>query len=470
VQNQTIVQSVFYQILGKIFEKILSNRLFEFVQDKHILPPEQYGFKRHTSTNHALLNLITNIETHTNNVQNGGTSAVLLDLKAAYDSVNHSYLIQELKKYNFPSKLVNIISSFLSNRESSTRIITVDGEHVISDPLPFNRGVPQGSPISPILFNIYIAQMSLYINNLNGYLNSSNPVIIATAKQHYPHILLKVNHQFYADDLIIWVNGQDKKLISHRIQESLNYINHIFKSLELRTNPKKCQSIGFYKPERNLNNNPRKYHNLQYKLDNVDIPIDDKPRYLGILLDPQLSFKHHVKKVVNESNRRLYVLSRLSNTNKGVGTRILRIAYQGFVRPIFDYGSSIWLLPLINSNHHTINSLINFDLKAKRLILGCLKTTPRESLHVQTSIPPLHLRIKRLAIHFCIRSLHHHQQEWIKLANTSFPKSTINQIISLAADSKSIDSSPFTLIPQQVHHNINNHINNNNNYLQSIQK
>ncbi len=247
-------------IMGKLLEKIITNRITSFTDKNNILPKYQYGFKKKLSTTHALTRIISKINSHINKHHSNATTSILLDLKAAYDSVNHDILLHTLMYYNFPERIFNWIKSFLSNRFSATRCIVHNKDIIISDYKHFDRGVPQGSPISPILFNIYIANISEIIDNFN---QTSN--------------LPFVDHQMYADDMIIFCSSNDAQQAAEALQKCADKITELCDHLQLRLNPKKCQSIAFFKSNKYL----QYWQNIQYKIKTENVPIDSAPKYLN---------------------------------------------------------------------------------------------------------------------------------------------------------------------------------------------
>ena len=132
-------------MLAKLFEKIVS-RIFNAVRDK--IPIHQFGFKEKFSTLHPLTILVSNIQT--NKLKNLRTAALFLDIKRAFDGVWHRGLLYKLEKLEIPDYLIHVIKEFLQSRK-----LVVQINNCISQEFTAKQGVPQGSPLSPLLYNIY---------------------------------------------------------------------------------------------------------------------------------------------------------------------------------------------------------------------------------------------------------------------------------------------------------------------------
>jgi hypothetical protein len=135
-------------ITGKIFERILTNRLNLVLESNNLLPPEQFGFRAQRSTHNPIVELQTDITKHANLAE--CTVGVFLDIERAFDKVWHDGLIQKLFNIRLNLKFVKLISSFLSNRSCRVKV-----QNNLSNPIELKAGVPQGSVLSPLLYIVY---------------------------------------------------------------------------------------------------------------------------------------------------------------------------------------------------------------------------------------------------------------------------------------------------------------------------
>ena len=138
--------------LAKVIEKALANRIADAAEKEGLIPWNQMGARRNRSTLSAVGLLTTCVETAWRARPGCVVSMLSLDLAGAFDNVPHEILLATLRKKGFPEWLTKAIASFLQGRR--TRIAYTGHE---SDWIETKAGIPQGSPLSPILFLFYIA-------------------------------------------------------------------------------------------------------------------------------------------------------------------------------------------------------------------------------------------------------------------------------------------------------------------------
>ena len=140
--------------VGKALEAVIGKKLSDIAEANHLLPDSQIGARRQRSTESALELLVEQVHTIWNTGTEHVASILSLDVAGAFNNVSHERLIHNLRTRKIPAKLVNWVNSFLKDRQSS---LTFDGR--TSAMRQVNAGIPQGSPVSPILFLFFNAEL-----------------------------------------------------------------------------------------------------------------------------------------------------------------------------------------------------------------------------------------------------------------------------------------------------------------------
>ncbi|UYV62024.1 hypothetical protein LAZ67_1007530 [Cordylochernes scorpioides] len=249
-------------IFGKIFERIILKRLQTYIDTRNVLIPQQFGFRANHSTTHQLITVIDFIQTRKSLSEAVGV--VLLDFKKAFDMVWHRGLIIELTSYNFPQKFIRFLKNYLQDRTFSVKVGTY-----ISSPRQIESGVPQGSILSPILFN-------LYINDI----------------PHIPQCRLAL----FADDTALLSSSRSPDILNSRLQNYLEIICNWCDKWKLNLNPKKSQAIIF--PPRNSFKFTPRTNLIIYS---SPINWTQQVKYLGVTFDSKLKFTSHVKDIIRKS-------------------------------------------------------------------------------------------------------------------------------------------------------------------------
>lgn len=199
--------------LLKVMEKVISSRLQWWIENNQILSNTQYGFRKGKSCHDNLALLSTEIQTGITLAQY--TPCLFIDIKSAFNNLLPDLLISSLKKLNIPERILRFIYNI-----TSFRILRFVNNNNLSEPFHTYKGVPQGSVLSPTLFNIYINE---FCTQLTGNCN-----------------LLQ-----FADDTAIYARGQNIEKLLQDISSSANNICQHLESLGLGISPDKSSLVIF---------------------------------------------------------------------------------------------------------------------------------------------------------------------------------------------------------------------------------
>ncbi len=215
--------------ISKISENIIFKQLYQFFIDDKLLYNSQYGFREGLSTEYAALELVDRITLEMNN--NNTPVNILLDISNAFDTLNHQILLYKLKYYGLDGLSFKLIENYLSNRKQYVEI-----DESKSDMLYLNTGVPQGSILGPLLFIIYINDIShaskifdfvIYADDTNLSTTVEiviNNIAILTASDIISKELSIVNNWLQLNKLSLNIK-KSKYIIFHTIKKNVQTFN-----------------------------------------------------------------------------------------------------------------------------------------------------------------------------------------------------------------------------------------------------
>jgi hypothetical protein len=342
--------------LGKIFESILTKRITFWAENNHVLAEGHFGGRAGRCTDDANLFLTSWIRQKWR--EKKIVSALFLDVKSAFTTVVKERLLHNLKIKNAPPYILSIISSFLSDRTTSLKM-----DDYLSSPFLLKCGLPQGSPLSPILYIIY--NSSLLINNP---LSLSQNAISLGFIDDVTHLVAKKYLETSIRKLEIEGNRSLEWGVKH---------NAIF-------DKKKANFMVFTHNPINIR---------PFKFGDLSLPTSYSVKYLGIIFDPKLLFSNHIKKVKKCADQTSSQLIRISRCSFGVGFHQSKNLVISVLRSRVLYGSSIWAT---NRKHSIIKNLFDkIDNQANRIILGLFKITPCKFLSRESPLIPFFEILKR---------------------------------------------------------------------------
>ena len=336
-------------ICGKIFEKVIFDNLYCYIFDNNFITDKQSGFKQHDSTIKQLLSITHEIYKAFDSTPSQEIRAVFLDISRAFDRVWHDGLIFKLKRIGIDDEVINILSSFLANRQQR---VTIDGK--CSEWSDIEAGVPQGSILGPILFLVYI-----------------NDIIE----------VVKSDIRIFADDTFIF------RVADHNSTDELNNdlcrITKWAHQWKMVFNPditKQAVEVIFSN-KRNKETIPD-----QLFFNNIPVKTVSETKHLGMILEQKLSFENHLNEKISKANQGLGLMKQLK---KWVSFKTLEVIYKMYVRPHLDYGDMIYdigetekngILPTGISSS-LLRKVESVQYEAAKIVSGAWQGTSREKLY-----------------------------------------------------------------------------------------
>ena len=284
----------------KLFERLLLSRLSPQIDAELI--KDQAGFRPGKSCSGQLLNFTQHIEDGYQKKLITGVAFV--DLSAAYDTVQHRLLIKKLFDMTVDAKLCNIIRCLLSNRMF---YVTLNNKK--SRWFHQNNGLPQGSVLAPLLFNVY------------------------TNDQPLPE---GCSRFIYADDLAMTTQQHTFPEVESTLERGLTDMSAYYLENHLRPNPGKTQICSFH-----LKNREAK-RELNVTWDGIRLEHHQHPVYLGVTLDRTLSYKEHIQKTRAKVSTRNSLLRQLTNSKWGAHPSTLRTTTLALCFSIAEYACPAW--------------------------------------------------------------------------------------------------------------------------------
>ena len=318
--------------VGKTLERVLEQRLRLFVESWKVIPDSQYGFRQNRSTLMYALRLLTEATHHVKNKQ--PTAALFLDLQKAFDTVWHDGIIHRLLCLGIKGSFIMVVQSFLKNRKLTLKI-----NNFLHNPVRCEKGLPQGSVLSPLLFILYIKDMLL---NIKG-----------TCLQ-------------YADDCTVLMTAKTSAELQGNCQANCQLIQNWMLKWKLEVNYQKTELVVF-----NGNLRPS-------KMGNNTLQVTGFSKVLGITVDDKLTFDRQRSACIRSIEQKMNMMK--PYLYSGLNCRSARSIFTLVILPKALYGASLW----DTNNKVTLTSHL-------KLLLGAHYNPPTGSLNVLIRVPPVEL-------------------------------------------------------------------------------
>jgi hypothetical protein len=310
--------------LSKLVEKCVHNQLMDYLMKHKFLSIDQHAYIKHHSTISSLHRIVDDILENVNEKEK--TMLCFLDIKKCFDTIDHTILLYKLEQYGITGTELEWFRSYLHNR---SQVVILN--NTISKKKFMNIGVPQGTILGPILFLLYVNDLSNVVRNAS------------------------IN--IYADDVAIYSSHSDLNILQNSMQNILNDVFDWYKDNKLILSIDKCSTMIIDNKRQNSRND------LGLSLNDRVISQVQSMKYLGLSVDTLFTWKDHISNVIQKVNGNNYRLRKLRNC---IPKHLMCKLYTSLSVPIIDYAATVWG----NFSKSNNNIIKRIEHRAARTITG----------------------------------------------------------------------------------------------------
>ena len=347
--------------LGKVMERIINRRMVWLLESKGLRLKTQSGFRKGRSTMDNIIGLEHYIRKGFNKINPMNTYAVFLDISKAFDTTWIQGLLYKLSAKGITEKTLAWLKNFLTNRTFNVQI-----GQTVSEDRELKIGVPQGSPLSPLLFSVMLDDL---------------PII----KEPGETLL-------FADDIechILAENGRDAEV---KLTPYLDEVTAWAKKWRFKFSAPKSSLINFTRQK-------KKQINPLLFISGSKIPEVKEIKHLGVYFDHGLRWTRHTAAVIKKTSKLKNLFKILTNTKHGPSIDSLVIMYKALVRSRIDYG----IMVAGTSNQNRQKKIEAIQNGIMRIILGAPQSTPIKEMLLELDLQPITTRKSWLSGRYLIR-------------------------------------------------------------------
>ena len=283
--------------ISKIVEFHLSDQVRKHMEN--LFHSKLSAYRKGSGCEEVIINVIEDWKKALDN--NNTIASLLMDLSKAFDCLPHKLLIAKLRAYGFSLGACHLIASYLTNRQQSIKYYGLYSEWSL-----VKKGVPQGSVLGPIIYNIFV-----------------NDLLYGIKKDFYN----------YADDNTLSVVGSNVSEALGYLSDDANFCLNWFRCNLMKANPEKFQLIL-------LSRHADIDNNVSLKLNDVVLKPVDSVKLLGVMIDSKLNFNEHVLSLCKKASRNLKILLRLSKRISDERNKYCLL--ESFILSCFTYCPVVW--------------------------------------------------------------------------------------------------------------------------------
>lgn len=347
---------------SKVLERLMYNKLTHFLESHNLFYKHQYGFRKSHSTIHPIIHFLNQCAIANNSSPPNSTLAIFCDLSKAFDVLDHKILIHKLSNIGIRGIALKWITNYITDRTQYVNISQTNSN--ISRIL---SGVPQGSILGPLLYLIYVNDIS----------QATDASILS-----------------FADDTTITISARSNEQLFTKANKALTEINTWFTANKLFLNLNKTQYMIITPSQKSFTT-----ENNTLQVANHNIARTTSTKFLGIHIDQHLTWKTHISKMNSKVSKAIFAIQQVKHF---LPTTALKTLYFSLIHPHLLYSIHAWG----NTPSNSLNSTIRLQKKAIRIINKAKYNSHTEPLYKKSNILKLtHLYEQQIALF--LNDFHH---------------------------------------------------------------